>query len=228
MIGVFLQSLLLGFSGAIVPGPLFAVTLKQALLYGWAAGLLLAVGHMIAELALLGVLRAGLGGMLRRPLVTRVIGIIGGMVLLYFAWGMIMVKLPHGSGHGVATTVAMSAGTLTLQGIILTLINPYWYLWWATAGVGLIGLQVEKHGHRAWTAFFVGHSLADYLWYVAVAVILAATRSFLHPGLYRGIIMVSGLGVACLGLSLLWRQLIEWRRSAGIFAPGIDKNPPRT
>lgn len=221
MIGVFLQSLLLGFSGAIVPGPLFALTLKQALVYGWAAGLLLAVGHMIAELALLGMLRAGLGGMLRRPLVTRVIGIIGGMVLLYFAWSMVMVKLDHGTAHGAATTaVAMTAGTLTLQGIILTLVNPYWYLWWATAGVGLIGLQVEKYGHRSWTAFFLGHSLADYLWYVAVSVILAVTRSFLSPGVYRGIIVISGLGVAFLGLGLLWRQLLEWRRNAENFGAG--------
>ena len=184
MIGLFFLALTVALSGAMVPGPLFAVTLQQALTVGWSAGFWLVCGHVIAELVLLAILRVGLGGILQRPMVTRAIGLVGGVVLLFFAWGMITVifsgvvetpQLAH-------TVMRMSDAKLVGQGVILTIINPYWYLWWAAVGVGMIGVQVSKHGQRAWPVFFVGHSLGDMLWYVTVSLLIALSGKFLSPG----------------------------------------------
>ncbi|HEX2951555.1 MAG TPA: LysE family transporter [Armatimonadota bacterium] len=222
MIGIFILSLLVGFSGAIVPGPLFALTLKQALYVGWSAGLWLSIGHMIAELALVIGLKAGLGRILQRPLVTRIIGFVGGIVLLYFAWGMIAVLFTTQSLHATASghTAPLTITSLTIQGIVLTVVNPYWYIWWATVGVGLIGAQVKSHGERAWPAFFIGHSMADYVWYIAVSMILAFSGSFLSPAVHRGLIAICGVGVAVLGIMFIFRQVSSWRQERNFLPAG--------
>ncbi len=213
MLGVALLSLLVGFSGALIPGPLFAVTLQQALLVGWTAGLWLAVGHMAAELALVGTLRAGLGELLRRRQVTRVIGLVGGLVLLYFAWGMIATALSATLGVRHATAAsAMSAGTLVGQGVLLTIANPTWYLWWATAGVGLIAGQSDKYGARAWPAFFLGHSLADYLWYILVSALIAVGGAFFSVAVHRALILACAAGILAIAVIFLTKPLLDWRR----------------
>jgi len=214
VIGVFFQSFLGGFSGAVVPGTLFAITVQQALLIGWTAGLWLILGHMMAELTLLVLLRAGLGGFLQRPKTTRVIGLVGGTVLLYFAWQMIAVIFENQLTNAPAggTVVPLSGVMLAGQGLLLTLVNPYWYLWWATVGVGLIGTLAGEHGHRAWPVFFVGHELADYLWYAVVSIFVAVSGRFLSPAIHHGIIFTSGVGIAVLGIYLIYRQLVGWAR----------------
>lgn len=221
MIAVFFLSLFVGFSGAIVPGPLFVVTLTQALSYGWAAGIWLVLGHIIAEFMLICILKAGLGTVLQRPIITKIIGLVGGAVLLYFAWMMISVLFtPHAATHASHTAMALSTTALIIQGVVLSVINPYWYLWWATAGVGMIGTQVQKHGQRAWPVFFTGHILSDTIWYVAVSVILAISGSFLNPAIHRGLIGLSGIGVAIIGAQFIYRQVLPSRRPENFLASG--------
>jgi len=214
MIGVFLMSLLTAFSGAIVPGTLFALVINQALLTGWMAGVWIITGHALAELVLVLALRVGLGGFLRRKMVMRVIGLLGGAVLLYFAWSM--AALARGGSlqaAGDANMAAMSAGVLILQGAAVSVLNPYWHLWWATVGVGLVATQSARHGGRAWPTFFTGHILADYLWYVAVSVLVALGGKAVDPAVHRIIMLVCAALIAVMGLSFLLAPLREALRT---------------
>jgi len=199
MIALFFLSLFVGFSGAVVPGPLFAYTVGQALAFGWMAGVWLSLGHVMAEVLLVLGLRAGLGDFLQRPKTVRVIGLLGGAVLLYFAWGMLTMHVT-----AVVTTngAVISPGVfgLLVKGMLLTLVNPYFYLWWATIGIGMITTQADKLGPSAWGVFLCGHGLADVIWYVAVSVILAVSGSFFSPVIHHAIIVTAGIGVAILGM----------------------------
>jgi threonine/homoserine/homoserine lactone efflux protein len=212
MIQVALVSLAVAFSGAVVPGPLFAMTLAQARLVGWTAGVWLIAGHMLAELALVGLLYAGLGAALKRPAVTRTVGLVGGAVLCYFAWDM---------AHAAAAPVAAHAGGalsilgLVLRGLVLSVVNPYWYIWWATAGIGLIAAQSATHGRRAWPVFFAGHILGDTLWYVFVAVLIAVSGAFLSDAVFRTLIYACAAGVAVLGLVFAVHAVRGWVKGEG-------------
>jgi threonine/homoserine/homoserine lactone efflux protein len=209
MFGVALISLAVAFSGAVVPGPLFALAVDQALAVGWSAGLWLTVGHMCTELALVVLLRLGLGGVLTRPAVTRGIALVGGAVLLYFAFGMVQTAW-HGPLTAGTHHAAMSVPRLIGMGVLLSVSNPYWLIWWGTAGVALIAAQTAKHGDRAWPAFFIGHILGDYTWYIAVTTALALGGAFLSPAVHRGLIGACGVGVAILGLAFLLHPVREW------------------
>lgn len=215
MIAVALRSLFVAFSGAAVPGPLFALTLNQALLVGWTAGVWLMVGHMLVELGVVAMLRLGLAEVLKRRAVNLAVSLIGGAVLLYFAWGMADLAL-----RGQLTTAgdphapALSAGMLVVQGAVMSLANPYWHLWWATVGVGLVAAQLQTHGARVWPAFFLGHISGDYLWYVGVSLLAGFGGHFLSPAVHRAIILTCAAGIALLGVLFLVRPLRErWRAS---------------
>jgi threonine/homoserine/homoserine lactone efflux protein len=224
MIGTFFLSLLIGLSGATIPGPLFALTVQQALAVGWTAGLWLMIGHMLAEGALVTGLRFGLGRFLQRPLVTRVVGLVGGSVLLYLAWGMLATALQGRLSARGAAAAGMSPFELVGSGFLLTVTNPTWYIWWATAGVALIAARVESQRERTWPVFFTGHILADYLWYILVSTLVAVGGSFLSPAVHRAVILVCGTGVAIIGLYFVLRPLLEKRENT---PSGLPDKPDR-
>lgn len=58
--GIFFSSFLIGFSGAMMPGPMLGVTISGSLKRGWIAGPLVVLGHGILELMLVIAMISGL------------------------------------------------------------------------------------------------------------------------------------------------------------------------
>jgi threonine/homoserine/homoserine lactone efflux protein len=78
-------------------------------------------------------------------------------------------------------------------GIILTLSNPYWWIWWLTFGAGFLALQ------PAYAAFFIGHISADLVWFGILA--LAASRGAKILGeKYQWVVKGSGIAMAAFGV----------------------------
>src|SRR5687768_3952780 len=67
LVGIFISSLLLGFSGALMPGPVFAAVVAGAASSGFWFGPAVVLGHGVLELATVLVLVRGLGAVLARP-----------------------------------------------------------------------------------------------------------------------------------------------------------------
>ena len=57
---IFVSSFIVGLSGAMMPGPLLAVTIRHASVRGFSAAPLLVLGHAILEAALVCLLLFGL------------------------------------------------------------------------------------------------------------------------------------------------------------------------
>ena len=66
---------------------------------------------------------------------------------------------------------------LVLTGILLSIANPYWFIWWATIGMGYIMYSV-KFGLPGIISFFAGHILADLAWYYLVSFSVAKRNNF--------------------------------------------------
>ena len=77
-------------------------------------------------------------------------------------------------------------------GVIVSLANPYWSVWWLTIGLTYIFISV-KLGTIGIIVFFVGHVMADFLWYSVVSVSISLGRRFFTDGVYRGIAAFCGL-----------------------------------
>lgn len=108
-------------------------------------------------------------------------------------------------GSGSAKAGPLPAGRMhpVLAGVLVSLSNPYWTLWWATVGLGYIVLSL-KQGTAGLVSFFGGHILSDLAWYSLVAGAVAGGRRFLTPAVYRGILVCCGAFLIFLGGSFIY------------------------
>ena len=183
LLTIFFSSFIIAFSGAMMPGPLLTATVSESSKRGFRAGPMLIAGHGILEMGLVALLLLGVAPYLQREGVFAVIAIAGGAILLWMAFGMFRT-LP-------TLSLSLQAGktdnhSLILSGILLSLANPYWIIWWATIGFGYI-LHSRQFAMWGIFFFFTGHILADLVWYSAVAAAVGKGRHLFTDVIYRRI-----------------------------------------
>ncbi len=180
---VFITSFLLALSGAMMPGPLLTATITESSKRGFIAGPLMITGHALLEVVLVAAILLGLAPFFRLPVVFVVIALAGAVILLWMAYGMfrslssLSLSL-KGEGPGLKNPV--------VSGILMSLANPYWIIWWATAGMGYI-LYSWRFGLRGVVFFFAGHIMADLVWYSFISGAVAGGRRFITDRVYRGV-----------------------------------------
>ena len=73
---------------------------------------------------------------------------------------------------------------LILSGVLMSIANPYWSIWWATIGLGYI-LHSMDAGTMGVVAFFTGHIMGDLFWYAAISTAVWKGRKLLSDRGYR-------------------------------------------
>jgi threonine/homoserine/homoserine lactone efflux protein len=169
-----------------MPGPLLTATISESSQRGFIAGPLLITGHAILELVLVIAFLLGLAPFFQQPAVFVATALIGSVILSWMAFGMFRslpsLRLSWEGDH-------KQRSHPMIRGILMSVANPYWIIWWATIGLGYI-LYSWRFGFWGIVFFFVGHILADLVWYSLIAAAVAGGRHFLTNRLYRGLIAV--------------------------------------
>jgi threonine/homoserine/homoserine lactone efflux protein len=202
-----------------MPGPVLAATIPAALTRGFWAGPLIVAGHAVVEVGLvtLGASSLGLLRSLRRedsPAV-RWISLVGGLMLLLMG-GMMLRDVPRLSLKLSGNGTAPLGWSPFWAGAVCSVTNPYFTLWWATIGLGLLTQSLRTLGWPGVMVFYSGHVLADLGWYSSVAGAMVWGQGYLNDTLYRSLV---GL---CAGALLFFggRFVREgWRRRASLTAP---------
>ena len=197
---LFVTAFIVGLSGAMMPGPLLTVTIAESARRGFIAGPLITLGHAILEIALIIALLAGFSIYLQIPAVTSIISAIGGVFLLYLGFNMAKDAI---KGQVILDSNQNATGKgknmhPIWAGILISLSNPYWSIYWATIGLTYL-TSALKIGIPGVVSFFSGHILADLFWYSLVAAAIAGSRSFISQKIYQNIIVVCGLFLIGLG-----------------------------
>jgi threonine/homoserine/homoserine lactone efflux protein len=183
LVALFLNSFLIGFSGAMMPGPLLAVDIAETPRHGWKAGPLLCIGHAVAEIGVVVVLAFGIAALSSNPIVTRGIGVVGGAALLLMGGSMAYETLAQRISYEVTASDQPAGFRLAGKGITASLSNPYWFIWWVTVGLALM-VQAQEYGIIGPIVFYFGHILSDFVWYTFVSVLLWKGRKLIMgPGL---------------------------------------------
>lgn len=198
---VFGTSFLVGFSGAVSPGPLLAFDIRETMRRGFWAGPFVAAGHAILELVTVVGLAFGVARILDSDLWVASIGILGGVFLLWMAWGML--RNPGRGAPGTATQHQNPAyhgmrGPI-VGGVLVSLSNPYWAIWWISIGAALMTRSLEL-GVAGVAAFYVGHVLSDFTWYTVVSAALASGRRLVTERVYKGIMLGCGAFLGAMGV----------------------------
>jgi threonine/homoserine/homoserine lactone efflux protein len=197
---IFGSSFIIALSGAMMPGTLLTVTISESSRRGSSVGPLLILGHAILELALLVALVFGLAPLFGNRWFFIGISIVGGIILLWMATGMIR-SLPTLTLFSEVSR--RGQGNLVLTGILMSMANPYWIIWWATIGVKYIA-QSKQSGFLGISFFFAGHILADLSWYTFISTTIGKGRRFFSNRIYKGLIGVCAAALVFFGCYFLF------------------------
>jgi len=212
LLPLFVTAFMVGFSGAMMPGPVSTVTLAQSMRRGFWAGPLITVGHAVVEGLMVAALALGLGGLLQRPEIVATIGWAGGLVLLWMGYGLIRHAWYHmGDQASDAEAPSPLAGqSAPVQaGMMTSVANPYWFLWWATVGASYVLLALDR-GLAGLLAFYSGHILSDLSWNSLLALAGATGRRLLTGRLHQLLFLLCGVFLLGLGGYFLWTGLRFW------------------
>ena len=159
LLTLFFTSFVVAFSGAMMPGPLMTATISESAIRGPWVGPKMIAGHAVLEILLLITLFFGLEPIFKNEWFFVIVSLAGGGIMIWMATGMFR-SLPE---LEIKTESSNSKrNNLYLTGILMSLANPYWIIWWATIGLGYVMIS-KAHGITGVIFFFIGHILE--IWY---------------------------------------------------------------
>lgn len=186
-------------SGALAPGPLFIANLSQGARSGAKSGLIFSLAHTVVEFTLVMLLTFGLLTFVHDVAVKRAIGLIGGTVLIAFGAMQIHDSLKSKSTETDKAKAAPT--TLFLVGLALTGLNPFFIVWWLTAGAQLIILSLEFASLAGVLLMYACHVWMDYAWLTATAHLAKVGLNLVDLRWYRLLIAAFGAVLIYFGLS---------------------------
>ncbi len=199
LIGIFFSSMGIGFSGALMPGPMLSVTIAESYKKGFWAGPLIVLGHAIPEFVLMVLFSLGLNSLIKNHMAQGIIGIVGGVFL---AWLGVRIFLEVRQGITIDLTAKTEVGWGPVgAGVWTSVSNPGWIIWWATIGAKYIMISLQ-HGVVGLAFFFVGHEMADLIWYSMVSFFVSRGRGRISDRVYHVVLYICSLMV--IGFALLF------------------------
>ncbi len=191
-------SFAVGFSGAMVPGPMLTVTISDSLKKGFIAGPKVVFGHLIAEFILIILIFAGLGWLFGSDTSIFVIGTMGGFIMVLMGF-QISISSKSIKKEEKPDKVKNDHGPF-LNGILTSISNPYFYIWWATIGWAFILKGIELAGIFGVIAFLIGHWCSDMGWFSTVSFFTSKGSKIMTDYHYKIIMNLSGLFLILLGI----------------------------
>jgi threonine/homoserine/homoserine lactone efflux protein len=206
MLELFARAFNLGLVATIMPGPLQTIAINSALAHGWRRSVLIGFAPLLSDIPIILVVLF----LLRQfpPEFLSLTRVVGGGFLLYIAYGAYQVyrqRLTLG-GDGAATQAV--SGMLLRRAVLSNLVSPGPYLFWGTIHGPAVLDAAEAQG---WGVALAYIAIFYIVFFVGITLIILAfdrARS-LNPRIVRGILLLTIIGLAFFGISLLWQGVGE-------------------
>lgn len=178
-------AMIISLSGVMAPGPMSTVIVGKG---GESphAGAFVALGHGIVEFPLMLAIFFGFGFLFNLPYVKPFIGIAGSIFLLYMS-----VSMFRSLRLGTAGEIEDRHSPI-VSGIVLSTMNPYFLIWWATVGATMV-MQSATYGIVGLFVFMVCHWLCDLGWSWFLSILSFKGGQFFGKNFQKVIFAVSGV-----------------------------------
>ena len=206
ILGFVVTVVLITASGALAPGPMFFATISYGAKSGAKSGLIFSVAHTVVEFSLIMVLALGLLAVANETIVKLAIGVTGGVALI--AFGLFQLYKSYKNRTEEQKQDMPSHRHLFFMGAILTGLNPYFVLWWFTAGAKLIILALEFAALAGVIFMYICHVWMDYVWLTTIAHFAKKGINALGTKWYRALIAVFGIVLIYFGLTFIIDALL--------------------
>ena len=197
-VGFLATVVVVSVSGVLGPGPLFLASTLRATRIGALSGLQCAVGHTIVEAPLVFGLALGLSALLN-PASVKLIGILGGIVLLIFAGLQLVQSSRKADVDSNKLPDLWERRPGIVLGVVFTAFNPFFILWWLTVGSALISEAILLGAFGGVALMFASHIWMDYAWLGGTAVV-AGRGKLLLGRRFRILLVIFGAAMAYFGV----------------------------
>jgi len=191
---------IVSLSGVIMPGPVFAATIARGY-HDSRAGLKIALGHAAIEIPLIIAIFLGLDYVFQDRAIFAAIGIMGGVLLVYMGYQMIRTRRETMIQEEESQYGAFIAGVIT------TITNPYFFLWWATIGAALIATAVD-FGLIILPFFALVHIGCDFCWEHLVSFSVFKTKGMWNRERHQFLFIVAGTIMLIFGIYFISSSVI--------------------
>jgi threonine/homoserine/homoserine lactone efflux protein len=185
MFPVILSVLAVSLTGVMTPGPMFAVTVAKSYRSPW-AGAKIALGHAIIEVPIILLIYFGFTKLFQHTAFQIVLSIVGGAMLVWMGIGMFRSRKAMVEGAKDTPYGAITAG------IVMSATNPFFLLWWATAGSMLV-MKFAQFGTQGLPIFIATHWVCDLLWLSLVSLVIFRTKNLWGTKLQSWILIACSL-----------------------------------
>jgi threonine/homoserine/homoserine lactone efflux protein len=203
-------SFVAGLSATIPPGTIFTMTVAESAERGPKAGLMVVIGHALVEVIVVFMLTMGLGLLLSSEVSKIIVGFTGGMVLIWTGCNLVKgiyengVKLPEKEGYDIHNNTR----TPLFKGVLASVANPYFIVWWATVGGSFIVSGSSLLGWLSPFVFLLCHWMSDFPWFAFISYSVYKGRGFLGDKGYKALLGVCGVSLVALGIIYIKEGLI--------------------
>jgi len=173
MLALLASVFIISLSGALMPGPVFATVLTKSCKSPW-AGAQASLGHAVIEVPLILLISFGAATFFDQTAVKFILGVAGGGMVVLMGIGMFRARKIIASGQKDTPYNAFTAG------IIFSVSNPFFILWWATVGALLISKAAEFGAGGLW-ALILTHWSTDLIWMSIVSAVVYRTHKLWAP-----------------------------------------------
>lgn len=208
LLGFGAQVVFTSASGVISPGPLFFANLVYGSKQGIYSGIKMALGHTIVELPLIIILASGLStfsSITTSNLVSKLISLSGGIVILVFSAVQIVafLKKKNGEKKNIYFNTDNKKDPFII-GSILSALNPFFILWWLTAGLKLISDSLDLYGFAMGiVVVFSFHIWMDYSWLAVTAHLISRGTLIFRSKYYPILLLALNAALIYYGISFI-------------------------
>jgi len=222
---IFGFSMIVALTGALVPGPLLTYTVIKTLetkRRSYLIGALVILGHACIEgFIVVGILK-GFSFVLKNGLVVKLIGTFGGGFLIYMGIDIVFkikkgnFKTPFDANETNSNRYNSEPKSLVkisnpiLGGALISMSNPYWWIWWATIGFGfMLQYNISLSNWQGLTSFYFGHEIGDLAWYLTVSSLISIGKKRINEKLYKLLLIICSTIIIGFGIFLIATTLLQ-------------------
>ena len=195
MLPILLSVAVISFSGVMMPGPMLAVTLAKSYKSPW-TGTWLSIGHAVIEVPLILLIYFGFAQFFQITVVRLALSVAGSGMIVWLGVSMFRARSEVARKGKDLPYNAFTAGILT------SVFNPFFLLWWATIGSMLI-MRILEFGAMGLIVFTLVHWLCDLVWLTLVSNVIYRTHAFWNQRVQEWLFIACSLLLVGFGIWFL-------------------------
>jgi threonine/homoserine/homoserine lactone efflux protein len=200
---------MVGLSGVTFPGPVLVYIVQQSVANGWKSGFLAILAHALVGVGMLVlIITTGITTLFGSPAFMVYIGLVGGVSLIVL--GVVMSRNSlHYDQPELSGDRPLHDRHPFLGGIVVSVSNPQFFLWWAVIGLPSVMVAIDLSGTPGLYGWTMGILASIFIWYGGLSFLASHGKKHFPPRLVCIVSFVSGCFLIISGIYLFANYFLK-------------------